>query len=139
MPGFIKKEAQFCEKNRGQTSNLYTLVQLPKKVQEIDEDSERTSAVELQRAQAQHITFADIMVCQTEPKTITEEIVVREPAGRPEKKSKNCIYFLIHLSFEWCRCDILRLLSEARSIGQFSSCAFLLRYWTGVGFSFPPP
>ena len=82
--GFIKKEPRFREKNRGQTSNIYILVQpedVPEPIPASDMENDVTDAQKAvgQPCEVRHITFADIAAQEAETEGITEETVDTEP------------------------------------------------------------
>lgn len=103
--GFIKKEARFREKNRGQTSNLYTLVQ-PEDAPELTSAPDMKNHVaDVQKAAEQpcgvrHITFADIEAQEAEPEVIMEETVDTEPQGSQDYLPAPDNNTSVHLLFE---------------------------------------
>ena len=145
--GFLKKDSRFRENNRGQTSNLYTLLfreEAP--TPENDNNPDHRDSIEpaaqsipTGEYKAERITFAAIASkqkkCDHEPQeTTTEQPSQHEP--------KPCIYHIdtpVHtvLLHGFKLPQILFTAKE--NAGQFLPCAADLFMWTGVGFNLQPP
>ncbi|MCQ5128897.1 helix-turn-helix domain-containing protein [Butyricicoccus faecihominis] len=142
--GFIKKEARFREKNRGQTSNLYTLVQ-PEDAPELTSAPDMKNHVaDVQKAAkrpcgVRHITFADIEAQETELEVITEKTVDTEQQNSQEHLSVLNNSTPVHLLFERYVHHVWEVQFIGKSTGRKLPCASLFTYWTGVGFSLHPP
>lgn len=158
--GFIKKDARFRDKNRGQTSNLYTLVpreeilesmdkrnlDSPVKHRETEQKSEKKAVCTVERLTFENLKEekqqedggVDYLICQIE-ETIMDSTELKaecELAG----ESNNIRQFLIHTS------DIiivLRLVYQSKT----DKLTMLLRQqdfpvlilWTGAGVNLHPP
>ena len=136
--GFIKKEPRFREKNRGQTSNLYILVQpedVPEPIPASDMEDDVTDAQKAagQPCEVRHITFADIAAQEAETEGITEETVDTEPQPISDNNPP------IRLLVEQCDRYMLWMQFIGKSTGQKVPCVSLFVCWTGAGFSLHPP
>lgn len=151
--GFIKKDARFREKNRGQTSNLYTLV-LREQISEPVEEKKPDANPEKENAvvcAVEHISFDTLKQEQTED--ISTDILVREvvetdvvcekPQAERESAVQNQhmapapvqVRTPVRLSYSLCQ-------NKARKLvcGPFQRWALpVLFQWTGAGFNLPPP
>ena len=151
--GFIKKDTRFREKNRGQTSNLYTLVlreqisePVEEKKPEANSEKENTAvcAVEhisfdtLKQEQAEDIS-TDILVREV----VETDVVCEEPQAECESAVQNQrmaptpvqTRTPVRLSYSLCK-------NKARKLvhGPFQRRALpVLFQWTGVGFNLQPP
>jgi predicted transcriptional regulator len=144
---FLKKDSRFRENNRGQTSNLYSLMfneEAPPPENDNNPDHREFIEPAAQSSpageyKAEHITFAAIASkqkqCGHEPqKTTTEQTPQHEP--------KPCIYHIdnpVHtLLLNGFKLPQI-LLTAKENAGQFLPCAADLFMWTGVGFNLHPP
>lgn len=142
--GFIKKESRFRDKNRGQTSNLYTLILFPP-ISSPDNDNNLNNEDDIDTtakfvtASATHITFETL---QAEHQEQTAEELSAEVTEQPHKAENKVI----------CKCTApiqtisLKLLSIYRTVvstkekaGHFLICNFYFYRWTGVGVNLIPP
>lgn len=139
--GFIKKETRFREKNRGQTSNLYILVQpedVPASTPITDKENDDTGSQEIveRSCEVRHITFADIAAKEVEPEVITEGIVDRETQygdrAAQTSSERGCFYRVQANVPDWGR-------FIGKCTGRGLPCASLFVRWTGAGFSLHPP
>lgn len=147
--GFIKKDARYREKNRGQTSNLYTIVR-PDNDSTIptqDKDVSTIPATEhrevIENSQkVQNITFADIFTCNPEQaSSSTEHLqnisdkVVENDNTKSFIKKKSLIQFFINNDKDY-------LLAYIKCIGKTELsqfCFSLNQLWTGVEVNLRPP
>ena len=142
--GFIKKEPRFREKNRGQTSNLYILVQpedVPEPIPASDMEDDVTDAQKAagQPGEVRHITFADIAAQEAETEGITEETVDTEPQDSQDYLPISDNNPPIRLLVEQCDRYMLWMQFIGKSTGQKVPCVSLFVCWTGAGFSLHPP
>ena len=142
--GFIKKEPRFREKNRGQTSNLYILVQpedVPEPIPASDMENDVTDAQKAagQPCEVRHITFADIAAQEAETEGITEETVDTEPQDSQDYLPISDNNPPIRLLVEQCDRYMLWMQFIGKSTGQKVPCVSLFVCWTGAGFSLHPP
>lgn len=145
--GFLKKDSRFRENNRGQTSNLYTLMfreealtlnndNNPDHRDFIEPAAQSSSAGEYK---AERITFAAIASkqkqCDHEPQETT-------PEQPPQHEPKPCIYHIdnpVHTVLLH-GVKLHQILSKAKeNAGQFLPCVSDLFMWTGVGVNLNPP
>ena len=142
--GFIKKETRFREKNRGQTSNLYILVQ-PEDVPEpmlapdMENDVTDTQKAAEQPCEVRHITFADIASKEAEPEVTTEKNVDTEPQGSQDYLPVPDNNSPVHLLVKKYAPHMPEVRFIGKSTGQKLPCASPFACWTGVGFSLCPP
>ena len=142
--GFIKKEPRFREKNRGQTSNLYILVQpedVPEPIPAPDMENDVTDAQKAagQPCEVRHITCADIAAQEAETEGITEETVDTEPQDSQDYLPISDNNPPIRLLVEQCDRYMLWMQFIGKSTGQKVPCVSLFVCWTGAGFSLHPP
>ena len=142
--GFIKKETRFRDKNRGQTSNLYILVQPedvpePTSAPDMENDLTDTRKAAEQPCEVRHITFADIAAQGAEAERITEENVDAEPQDSQAYSPAPNHNTPVHLLFEQFAPHMQGVRFTSKSTGQKLPCASLSVCWTGVGFSLHPP
>ena len=142
--GFIKKETRFREKNRGQTSNLYILVQPedapePMPAPDMENDLTDTQKAAEQSCEVRHITFADIAAKEAEPEVIAEETVEAEPQGSQDYLPASTNNISVHFLLEQYRYHMPGMRSMRKGTGRKLPCASFLTGWTGVGFSMHPP
>lgn len=149
--GFIKKETRFREKNRGQTSNLYTLVQpenapAPTHTPENNNDKRSATepqATEKQGCEVQHITFAEIAACEQEQaETLMKTEVVAAVSETVMSGSvrtpilANClpiqIPFTRPMDFE-----VSYIQSDKKAESKW--LCFFYPCWTGVEVNLHPP
>lgn len=158
--GYIKKDARFREKNKGQTSNLYTLVLLEGKLAlddnhdfDCDKNAGTEPSGEIVKAkedreeqeicQVEHISF-DTLKEQHEEKQDQENkeycITI------PESESKAVKNTLSHREapVSWLESSIyyfVRELKNKRNAGCFvyEVHMFVFFLWTGEGVSLMPP
>ena len=140
--GFIKKEPRFREKTRGQTSNLYILVQpedVPEPIPASDMENDVTDAQKAagQPCEVRHIT--DIAAQEAETEGITEETVDTEPQDSQDYLPISDNNPPIRLLVEQCDRYMLWMQFIGKSTGQKVPCVSLFVCWTGAGFSLHPP
>ena len=149
--GFIKKDSRFRDKNRGQTSNLYTLVQpedTPAPTHTLENDNDKRSAAEPQAAEkqdceVQHITFAEIAACEQEQaETLMKTEVV---ASVPENVMSGSVRTMIFENCPPIHIPFIRPTDFGFSYIQSNKKAeskrlcFFDPCWTGAGFNLHPP
>ena len=167
--GYIKKDARFREKNKGQTSNLYTLVLLERKPtpddgQDFDCDElvgselsgeilqEKEDGAEQEICQVEHISFDTIKEQNREAEKQQEEKQVQENRECcitiPESQSKEVKNAPSHREalVSWLESSLyhfVKVLKNKRNTDYFVyeeiSYAFVLFLWTGEGASLMPP
>ncbi|WP_242996536.1 helix-turn-helix domain-containing protein [Lacrimispora amygdalina] len=144
--GYIQKEARFREKNRGQSSNLYTLLfvgQMPTPDddnvlahEDYIEPVTPKSETGKHNTEVVHITF-DYLKNEKQEKQIGAE-VKSEPVSAAlstQKKASAPIHFAV---FE--KMPIHNLSKQIREVvGQFLPCSALSFQWTGVESILQPP
>lgn len=142
--GFIKKESRFRDKNRGQTSNLYSLILFPQ-ISTPDNDNNLNREDDIDTTSKPvtgsivHITFETL---QAEQQEQTAEELSAEITEQSCKTRKKVI----------CKCTApiqtisLKLLSIYRTVvsakeksGHFLPCNSSFYWWTGVGVNLIPP
>ncbi|WP_321022359.1 helix-turn-helix domain-containing protein [Enterocloster bolteae] len=152
--GFIKKDSRFRDKNRGQTSNLYTLVlrentpePLESKVSDVEPKQEDKTVCTVE-----HLTFENLKA-RRQPET---EMVVspvckmadtpmgqKEPQTKPEivEKISDIVQSPVWIQKgAYSLCPAYR--SKARKLVHLSfqqRALPVLFQWTGVGFNLQPP
>lgn len=148
--GFIQKEARFRENNRGQSSNLYTLIfneEAPEPTSNHDNNptigdniAPHTAPTDCNKTQ--HITFADIATAakataQTPPVPQEQTAAALTQKAAPAQVS----YFRtpVHLAL----CDRLKQMQSPimpkGKAGQFLPCNVFSYLWTGAESSLMPP
>ena len=144
--GFVKKDARFRDKNRGQTSNLYTLVQ-PENVPAPKSNATPPAAdapeSEKQPSEVRHITFADITAC----KKAEEAAPVAEPVKAAPistvRKSKSIFppFADSHVQGPFFKLDTyLSLDNLGREKAESQRlCSISHTMWTGVGVNLQSP
>lgn len=142
--GFIKKEPRFREKNRGQTSNIYILVQpedVPEPIPASDMENDVTDAQKAvgQPCEVRHITFADIAAQEAETEGITEETVDTEPQDSQDYLPIPDNNPPIRLLVEQFDRYMLWMQFIGKNTGQKVPCVSLFVCWTGAGVSLHPP
>ena len=157
--GYIKKDARFREKNKGQTSNLYTLVLFEgQQVSEVSHGGdcdnyagmepsgevsrEREDKAEQEVCQVEHISFDTLKKQEEIPETLMEEVQENiEGTIQEEDYQESKVYGF---------CTPVQMVKRfsADSSGQRKMIqiiffgrqrTFLLYLWTGEGFSLIPP
>jgi predicted transcriptional regulator len=145
--GFLQKDSRFRENNRGQTSNLYTLIfreEVP--TPDNDNNPNRGDFIEpvkkstpADECKVERITFATIASKQNQCNHQPEEIADDQPI---EYAPKPCIY---HIDTPAHRVLLnglkrLQIFSMAKeNAGQFLSCVSDRFMWMGVGVNLQPP
>ena len=142
--GYIKKETRFREKNRGQTSNLYILVQpedvpVPTPITDKGNDDTGLQEIAERSCEVRHITFADIAVKEAEPEVITEETDDEETQGSQEYVPAPEHNTPVHTLLGQCGCHLPKVRTIGQGTEQKLTCDLLFTCWTGVGFSLHPP
>lgn len=136
--GFIKKETRFREKNRGQTSNLYILVQpedVPAPTPITDKDNDEIGSQETTErpCEVRYITFSDIAAKEAEPEVITKENVGREPQDSHENVPASEHNTPVHSLSGQCGRHMPEVQFIGQSIGRRLPYAFLFTCRTGEG------
>lgn len=132
--GYIQKDSRFREKNRGQTSNLYTLVLFetaptPDYENNLDHEDTIKSTVSQTAPvkKAEHISFETLKAQnQTQPSEVTEESPVQTPSA-PQILHRPPVHRL-----PLGKLTAHDLLHHAEENPLFSP-------WTGAGFNLIPP
>lgn len=165
--GYIKKDFRFRENNKGQTSNLYTLVLLENMsdIDDKDNSAGRDQAepcepgAELWESRAEHIDF---IALKTEAETEKPEEEAEKTEGKKEKKGAKMAswkeegpyndgayhndmtayvyrgpYLGTCIKYHEAGADIFQNLSE--NVGDLPACKPPLACWTGEGVSLVPP
>ena len=152
--GFIKKDSRFRDKNRGQTSNLYTLVlrentpePLESKVSDVEPKQEDKTVCTVE-----HLTFENLkarrqpeneMVVSPVCKMADTPMGQKEPQTKPEivEKISDIVQSPVWIqkgAYSLCpayRCKARKLVHLS-----FQQRALpVLFQWTGVGFNLQPP
>lgn len=147
--GFIKKDARYREKNRGQTSNLYTIVRpdndstIPTQYKDVSTIPVTEHREVIKNSQkVQNITFADISTCNPEQaSSSTEHLqnisdkVVENDNTKSFIKKKSLIQIFINNDKDY-------LLAYIKCIGKTELsqfCFSLNQLWTGVEVNLRPP
>lgn len=146
--GFIQKEARSRANNRGQSSNLYTLMLLeqtptPDKDNTLDYEDNIDVPSEniVTTATVTHINFATLQAEKQEqaPKTATEPHDTNTMPLKPQIPSCKASYTPVH-SAPFVMAEIHSALKQAKEkAGQFLPCNSSFYRWTGVGFNLQPP
>ena len=148
--GFIKKDSRFRDKNRGQTSNLYTLVlrentpePLESKVSDVEPKQEDKTVCTVE-----HLTFENLKARrQPENEMVVSPVckMADTPMGQKEPQIVEKISDIVQ-SPVWIQkgayslCPAYR--SKARKLVHLSfqqRALPVLFQWTGVGFNLQPP
>lgn len=144
--GYIQKDARYREKNRGQTSNLYTLmlvVNTPependhnlKQEDYIDIDTD--TAIVKTEQKAEHISFATLTAEKQEPSQYTEE--VSENTAAAPSTEKRAVRPPVQMPL-WKIGSTSAVLCRIKEIaGQFLPCDSRSFLWTGVESNLNPP
>lgn len=144
--GFLQKDSRFRENNRGQTSNLYTLMfyeevptpdndNNPKHGDFIESVKQSTPKGE---CKAEHITFSIIASKQNQCNHQQEEIA----DDQPTEYAPICIHHIhtpVHFVFIHGQKSPEILFKAKENAGQFLPCVADLFLWTGVGVNLQPP
>lgn len=152
--GFIQKDSRFREHNRGQSSNLYTLIfkaEAPELTPNDDDNNpDHGDFIEYapQTAhtgdyKAEHITFANMVAKQEQTAPMSQESI---PANEPQKMVKALInphhlnfYTSVHSAIP----HILKLpqifTTAKQNAGQLPPCIAHSFEWTGVESILIPP
>lgn len=142
--GFIKKESRFRDKNRGQTSNLYSLILFPQ-IPTPDNDNNLNRKDDIDTTSKPvtdsivHITFETLQAEQQEQTAEELSAEITEQSCKAEKKVIcKCTALIQTIS--------LKLLSIYRTVvpakeksGHFLPCNSSFYWWTGVGVNLIPP
>ncbi|GLC79393.1 helix-turn-helix domain-containing protein [Lacrimispora brassicae] len=145
--GFLQKDSRFRENNRGQTSNLYTLI-FREEVPTPDNDNNPKHGDFIEPAKqstpkgeckAEHITFSIIASKQNQCNYEPQETADQQP---PQHELKPCIphiYTPIHLVFIH-GLKLPQILSTGKeNAEQFLPCVANLFIWMGAGVNLQPP
>lgn len=136
--GFIQKDARFREKNRGQSSNLYTLVLFENVDNENNLNHEDTIKPTVSpntpARKAEYITFENL-----KPQQQKQTKAVAEVPEAEYSEQKNAVCTPVHLPVltELSRHAIFHL--YRKKAGQMLPCKFPFFSWTGAGVSLQPP
>jgi len=147
--GFIEKMARFRDKNKGQTSNLYTLVlfeTVPKTDQDNDLDDKKNkdiavSVTEQENEEVEHICF-DVL---KEQKNGEEQGEFIEKVN--EQNQRSCQKVPVRQLISCTPVQTLAVnsifsrsrIQAIKGQGQVPSGNSYHNLWTGVGISFIPP
>ena len=145
--GFLQKDSRFRENNRGQTSNLYTLI-FREEVPTPDNDNNPNrgdfivpvkQSTPADECKAERITFVTIVSKQNQYNHQPEKIADDQS---PQHEPKPCIHH-IHTPVHSVFTHGLKL-SKIFSTGkenaeQFLPCVADLFMWPGVGVNLQPP
>lgn len=140
--GFVKKEARFREKNRGQTSNLYTLV-FPENIaipEALLDNTEMQKEIE-QLCEVHYITFADIATSgkeQVSVKVDTEQIDDIQDKTKPICKSTNCKSTPVQQIDYKRTCLYLGIHDKKKAVPE-NYCFAAELMWSGVEVNLLPP
>ena len=157
--GYIKKDARFREKNKGQTSNLYTLVLFEgQPVLEVSHKGdcdnyagteasgevlqEREDKAEQEVCQVEHISFDTLKKQEEIPETLMEEVQEKiEGIIQAEDYQEAMVYgFCTPIQMiKRFSADSSRQRKMIQIIFFGRQRTFLLYSWTGEGFSLIPP
>ena len=151
--GFIKKDARFRERNRGQTSNLYTLV-LQEQISEPVEENKPETDPEKENAtvcRVEHISFDTLKqepaedACEDmqEWKVVKTAVVCEESQAECESVEQNQrmkptpvqIQTSVRLAYSLCQNKTRKLVCDPLQRRVLP----VLSQWTGVGFNLQPP
>lgn len=152
--GYIEKDARFRDKNRGQTSNLYTLVlrenapePLESKVTDVEPKQEDKAVCTVA-----HLTFETLKVRQQpENKVIVSPVCEMADTSMEQEEPQSKIETVkkisgIVQSFVWIQKGVYSFCpaykSTARKLVHLSfqqRAVPVLFQWTGVGFNLQPP
>lgn len=145
--GFLQKDSRFRENNRGQTSNLYTLI-FREEVPTPDNDNNSNHGdfiepdkqnISTDECKAERITFATIVSKQNQCNHQSEEITDNQP---PQHEPKSCVHHIhtpVHPVFIHGQ-KLPKILFKAKeNAGQFRPCVADLFMWTGVEVNLQPP
>lgn len=151
--GFIQKDSRFRENNRGQSSNLYTLVfkaevPTPERDNNLNHDdyiepAEQTSATSDRKAE--RITFSDIAAKQEQTAPVPQEIApkAQKPikAVPPRTKRPNifCPCTPVHSAIFEKLHHTHFLATEKANAEQFLPCVSHFSQWTGAEVNLIPP
>lgn len=145
--GFIKKDARHRKDNRGQTSNLYTLLLLEETMTpdnsttpEYEAQAEETTqSVPAGEYAAKHITFA-IIAAEQEPCTSAPQETAQETnAHDMVKAGSRPVCPPVHLAiFAGQKLPQLQTITK-KCAGQFLSCTEVPFLWTGAEVNLQPP
>lgn len=146
--GYIQKEARSRANNRGQSSNLYTLMLLtqaptPDNDNTLDhEDNIDTATVETNHTTpVAHISFATLQAEKQEqaPTKATHTPSTHARLTKSQKPSNNALHTPVHFA-PFTGTQFYSLLKQAQEkAGQFMPCFSSFYRWTGVGFNLQPP
>lgn len=145
--GFLQKDSRFRENNRGQTSNLYTLMfyeevptpdndNNPKHGDFIESVKQSTPKGE---CKAEHITFSIIASKQNQCNHEPQETADQQP---PQHELKPCIPHIhtpVHPVFIHGQKSPEILFKAKENAGQFLPCIADFFMWTGAGVNLQPP
>ena len=145
--GFIKKDSRFRDNNRGQTSNLYTLI-FREEAPTPNNDNNLSHEDFIEPAKqstpkgeykAERITFVTIASKQNQCNHQPEKIADDQP---PQYAPKICIHHIptpVHPVFIHGQ-KLPKILFKAKeNAGQFLPCVAELFMWTGVEVNLQPP
>lgn len=151
--GFIKKDSRFRDKNRGQTSNLYTLVPqenapepLESKVSDIEPKQEDKAECTVER-----LTFETLKAEQPEKETAVfpagEMVDTPMESEEPQTKSEDAELphreLQVNVQAQYAKNSICPAYkSKVRKLKHLSlqrRTLPILFQWTGVGFNLQPP
>lgn len=146
--GYIQKEARSRANNRGQSSNLYTLMLLaeaptPDDDNTLDhEDNIDTPTVKTNRTTSvTHISFATLQLEKQEqtPADVAPTPSTHARLTKPQRPSNSALHTPVHFA-PFTSTQFLSLLKQAQEkAGQFLPCFSSFYRWTGVGFNLQPP
>lgn len=152
--GFIQKDSRFREHNRGQTSNLYTLVfkaESPELTPNDDDNNpDHGDYIEFapQTAhtddyKAEHITFADMAAKQEQLTPVPQESAFADEPQKIEKAPTNSHHSSLCTPVHSTITHVLKFpqifITARQNAGQVPLCIFHNFGWTGVESSLIPP
>lgn len=148
--GFIQKEARFRENNRGQSSNLYTLIfneEAPEPTSNHENNPDYGDDIAPQtapadRAKTEHITFADIAGTAKAPaqqQSEPQEQVATTPTQKAASAQVSHFCTPVHLAL-FDRLKQLQIpITPKEKAGQILPCNSLAYLRTGAESSLMPP
>lgn len=146
--GYIQKETRSRANNRGQSSNLYTLIlleQAPTPDNDNTLNHEDTIDVPTQNtvstATVTHISFATMQAEKQEQisETATKPSDTNTMPLKPQIPPRKSSYIPVHFA-PFTIAELHSALKQAKEMaGHFLPCYSSFYGWTGVGFNLQPP
>lgn len=152
--GFIQKDSRFREHNRGQSSNLYTLIfkaEAPELTPNYDNNNpdhgdyieSAPQTTHIDDYQAEHITFADMAAKQEQATLVSQESVFTDEPQKIEKVLTISHHSSPHTPVHSKITHVLKspqiFITARQNVGQLLPCTTHDFGWTGVESSLIPP